>query len=64
MIFPLLLKYNVLAAPIKDALSVTESAYAKTFVLCGIVTLTPLKPRSIKPFIELLSFSVVTEKGT
>ena len=43
-IFPFLLKYKVLAAPINAALSVTESAKARTFVLWGIVTLTPLNP--------------------
>ena len=62
-IFPLLLKYNVFAAPIKAALSVMESAKESTLVLWGIVMLTPLNPSSIKLFIEVSSLSLVTEKG-
>ena len=62
-IFPFLLKYKVLAAPINAALSVTESAIARTFVLCGMVILTPLNPGSIRLRIDFWRLSVVIEKG-
>ena len=48
MILPLILKYNVFAAPITDALSVIVSAIDRIAVLNGIVTFTPLKPKDIK----------------